>query len=294
MKTSKPHFFHCATKGFTHNILFIDEREYIAGMNRMAFCRARLMKDNPVIIIAFCLMDNHLHIILYGLREDCLKWMALYHRLTMMWQSNHRSGNPVDEPWVYDAWQIWDENDLKEKIAYVFRNPMAAGQALVPTNYRWSSAGLVFTNGCLAGGRKIGELSSFQFRKLFDTRISLPEDWIVMPDGLIWPGSYTDSRQVEKCFGQPASFLYALNQKIEAKVNQEMLGKELSLPDQDVVRIASEESKNVFGIQDVTALDFEQRIVLCTLLRKRSGITLKQLGRVFHISPEDMKRIFGK
>ena len=102
MKTSTPHYFHCATKGFDHSILFADVREFVAGMNRIGIYQAHL-KD--VIVIAFCLMDNHVHFILYGTREDCLKWMAMYHRLTMIWQSKHREGNPIDEEWEYDAWR---------------------------------------------------------------------------------------------------------------------------------------------------------------------------------------------
>ena len=123
MKTSIPHYYHCATKGFDHSVLFADTREFIAGMNRIGICLATLQETAKIIVIAFCLMDNHIHFILYGTREDCNKWMSLYHRLTMIWQKKHRDSDSVDELWEYDAWQIMDQEDLKEKIAYVFRNP---------------------------------------------------------------------------------------------------------------------------------------------------------------------------
>ena len=64
MGTSTAHYYHCATKGFDHSILFADVREFIAGMNRIGICLAMLRTDHPVIIIAFCLMDNHVHFIL--------------------------------------------------------------------------------------------------------------------------------------------------------------------------------------------------------------------------------------
>lgn len=41
MKTSTPHYFHCATKGFDHSILFADVREFVAGMNRIGICQAQ-------------------------------------------------------------------------------------------------------------------------------------------------------------------------------------------------------------------------------------------------------------
>ncbi len=37
----KAHYYHCATKGFEHSILFSDPREFIAAMNRIAICVAR-------------------------------------------------------------------------------------------------------------------------------------------------------------------------------------------------------------------------------------------------------------
>jgi len=290
---SKPHYYHCATKGFKHSILYASVREFVAGMNRIAFCQARSGREFPVIVVAFCLMDNHVHFILYGRREDVLKWMALYHKLTMIWQTKHRDGSPVSEAWEYDAWRIVDKEDLKEKIAYVLRNPMAAGQAVVPTNYRWSSAGLVFSAGPDVTGTPVREMSSYHFRKIFETRIELPDDWMLMPDGLIWPGCYTQFQQVENLFGQPSAFLFALNQRVEAKVNQEMAEHSVSLPDYDITRMAQEAAKEQYGSPEIETLDLSQRIVLCGLLVKRPGVNLKQLARIFNIPPDDLRRIFG-
>lgn len=295
MKNSVPHYYHCATKGFDHSILFADSREFIAGMNRIGICQACLAGERPVIIIAFCLMDNHVHFILYGSREDCLRWMSLYHRLTMIWQRKHRNGNPVDEAWEYDAWQIYDSEDLKDKIAYVFRNPLVARMGYVPNGYRWSSAPLVFadTAARLFGGRKIGNLSIYESRKLFETRAILPKDWIVLPDNMIWPGCYTDAKRVEKLFGHPRAFLFSLNQNVEAGINQEMYQGSLSLPDADVIRMAQITAEGLFGTQEISALDLPSRIQLCKVIKKQVGASLKQLARIVQISLPDLKKIFG-
>ena len=291
MHNTSPHYFHCASKGFDHCILFADEREFIAGMNRIALCRARI---TDVIVLAFCLMDNHVHFILYGTREACLKWLALYHKLTMMWQRHHRDGNPVDEDWEYDAWQIYDEEDLKQKTAYVFRNPTVARMGFVPGGYRWSSAGLVFSDAAssLETGRRVGTLSSYESRKLFETRIDLPEDWTLLPNGLIWPGNYTEIYRVERVFGHPWNYLFYLNQNVEAEINQQMSKDKLSLPDQDIVMIAREESKNLFGPRPLTSLDIESRLLLSKIVKKKTGASLKQLARIVHLPLSELKMIF--
>jgi hypothetical protein len=295
MNPTHPHYFHCATKGFDHSILFADSREFIAGMNRIGICQVRLQEKISVIVIAFCLMDNHVHFILYGTRGDCLKWMALYHRLTMIWQSKHREGTPIEEPWEYDAWQIVDAEDLKEKIAYVLRNPTVARMGFVPGGYRWSSASLVFADCAvqLVGGRKLGALSTYESRRLFETRSLLPEDWVLLSDGMIWPGSYTDYKRVERLFGHPRAFLFSLNQNVETEVNQEMYQGSLSLPDSVVVQMAREHSARLFGTEEINTLDLPARIRLCTVVKKRSGAGLKQLARVVNLPLSELKKIFG-
>lgn len=295
MKTStSPHYYHCATKGFDHCVLFADPREFIAGMNRVALCTAKLKEISPVIVIAFCLMDNHLHVVLYGSREACLKWMALYHKLTMMWQRSHREADPVDEPWDYDAWQVYDEEDLKQKIAYVFRNPTVARMGFTPQGYRWSSARLVFSDyGVLPeGARSIGSLSSYEFRNAFESKIGLPAEWHLLQDGLIWPGDYTDFKRVEKLFGHPRNLLYFLNQNVETEINQQMYGETISLPDQDVARIAREIAQRQFGANEIARLDVQDRIRLCRLVKKETRASLKQLARISHLPLSDLKRIF--
>lgn len=285
------HYYHCASKGFDHSILFADTREFVAGMNRIAICRANMPK---VLVLVFCLMDNHVHFILYGTKEDCLKWMALYQKLTMMWQHNHREGNPVDEIWNNDAWLIHDEEDLKQKIVYVFRNPTVARMGFKPDGYRWSSARLVFSDvsAIPATGRKVGMMSSYEKRNCFETRIELPEDWVLLPDGLIWPGDYTETKRVEKLFVHPKNYMFYLNQNVETEINHEMYKGDLSLPDQDVVRIAQEISANRFGTNDLALLELQQRIQLCKSVKKRTGATLKQLARIVHLPLADLRKIF--
>lgn len=296
MKTStSSHYFHCATKGFDHCILFADSREFIAGMNRIALCTAKLKETFPVIVVAFCLMDNHIHVILYGSREACLRWMALYHKLTMMWQHSHRETAPVDELWEYDAWQVYDEEDLKQKIAYVFRNPMVARMAFTPQGYRWSSARLVFSDyGVLpAGARLIGELSSYELRNAFESKIKLPEEWLLLQDGLIWPGSYTDFKRVERLFGHPRGYMFFLNQNVETEINQQMYGETISLPDQDVVQIARELARELFGVDEIARLDVSERIQLCRSVKKEARASLKQLARVSHLPLVELRKIFA-
>ena len=289
------HFYHCACKGLERTVLFQDKQDFIAGMNRIAVCLETLRGRSPVILICFCLMDNHVHFILYGTKEACLAFMAQYYRLTAMWLVARRGKGEASERWKYDAWLIPDRERLKEKIAYVHRNPHVAGARFSPSGYRWSSGNLPFADHSWVDhvAVPLGELSLYKQRKLLNTRVSLPSEWLVLPDGLIWPGSYVDYHRMERVFGSVASFLYCQNQKVEVAVNQEMLSGNVSLPDGDVVRKAEEIAARVFAVERIGALSVAQRIAVCVELRKEMWANSKQLARVFDLPFKELQEILG-
>ena len=267
-----PHYFHCATKGLEKTILFQNEREFIAGMNRIAFCLASIRQKERLIIVCFCLMDNHVHFILYGTKATCLEFLRLYERLTCIWLANHRDGFHIEEKWEFDAWLIPDRENLQEKIA----------------NLPFSDHSLIMTIG-----KKLGDYSLYEKRKMLETKIQLPDDWLILPDGLIWPGSYTDYFLEEKVFGNIGRFLFLQNQKVEAQVNQEMLSESISLPDGDIKKMLAALSTDVYAVEDPTLLSVDQRIELCRRLRKKVWANSKQLARVVGVSPKELKEIIG-
>ena len=294
-KMHNPHYHHCATKGFVKTVLFLNAREFIAGMNRIAFCLASIRKKHQLKIICFCLMDNHVHFILYGTREACLAFLQLYERLTGIWLLNHREGFHIEENWEHDAWLIPDRENLQEKIVYVHRNPLVAGIRCTPAGYRWSSANLLFQDHSFSKsiGRRLGDHSIYEKRKILETKIQLPDDWLLLPDGLIWPGSYTEYELEEKVFGNIGRYMFSLNQKVEAHVNQEMLSDSVSLPDGDIRKMVVAISVELYAVDDLQLLSLGQRIELCRRLRKKVWAGSKQLARVVGVPPKELKEFIG-
>lgn len=59
--------WHFSTDGTVQDVLFRDEEDFILAMNRIYL----VVRKYPVVILAFCLMDNHIHFILYGDFDAC-------------------------------------------------------------------------------------------------------------------------------------------------------------------------------------------------------------------------------
>ena len=284
------HYYHAATKGLEDDVLFICKEHFVAGMNRVGFCRILVP---GVIVIAFVLMDNHVHFILYGTYSDCMNFMSEYRRLTEIWLL-HNCPEGKKKAWAYDCWMIPNKEKLQEKICYVLRNPLSAGMNVLPTSYCWGSGPLMFSGKSQIWPkiRPIGEMTVYATRKFFGTKLRIPSDWMMTDDGLIWPGSYVDYRRAEMAFGGIIGFMYEQNRKNEDLINQEMYGSEISISDSDAIAILVARSESEFGMRDLQLLTIPQRLDLCRLVRKSHGINYKQLGRILHIKSADMKKVW--
>lgn len=196
-------FRHICTAGLEKEIIFKADTDYIFGMNSIPVC----MADKDISMHAFCLMNNHVHFIVYGTENDCGGFIKAYRKRLFTLADMSSADICMKE--------INDTEYLLKAIAYVLRNPSAAGLAVHPTLYRWGSGPLYFNGGnTLAVNTPvtdIAHLSTRQQQKLFRSRRQLPGHYTVTADGLICPEYYADYRSVEELFRTPVRMLYFLS-----------------------------------------------------------------------------------
>jgi REP element-mobilizing transposase RayT len=121
----------------------VDRRNFVEIMQRLLAPdeyrdeRGRALRPLPcrVELIAFCILDNHYHLILWV--EQAAGLTDFMHRLQTAYAKrfnnrHRRQGQLFDER--YDARIIEGDFDLKTAIAYVHANPGAAA-----STYEWSS-----------------------------------------------------------------------------------------------------------------------------------------------------------
>lgn len=291
----KPHFYHYATEGLKDDILFASAAEFIAGINRIALCLLRLGLDHPVQVICFCLMDNHLHIILYGTETDCNLFMESYKQTTELWLRHHGNGNGPGKVWRIGHWQIGDKERLRTAIAYIHRNPTAAGISVSPAGYRWSSAPLVFADSSWVAlyGKRVGEISVNARKRLFNSKIQVPEEWMLLPDGLLWPGEFVNYRLMERQFDSVQDYQFCLNKRVEEDVNLEMRSSSISLPDGEISARARGMAEKLYGVRDMLRLTAQQRLYLARLLKKETGASVKQIARVVRLKLAEIEPILN-
>lgn len=143
MQGRKPEYYHVCTEGMEKKPFFRDRQDYISGMNSIPICAVR----SGVHILAFCLMDNHVHFILEGRRDNCTAFISEYkRRCSQALRLKYLEVQALHDTGVFIG-HIDSGEYLLSSIAYVLRNPVAAGLKFLPFHYPWCSAGLYFKTG---------------------------------------------------------------------------------------------------------------------------------------------------
>jgi len=288
------HYFHCCTNGLKRDNLFLSDREFVSGMNRIGLCLLACENEGrKIFVIAFCLLNNHVHFILHGTEDDCREFMEKYKRFTTIWIRNHRNEH-FSEKIEIGLWQILDGEKLRRKIIYVLRNALEAGSSVTPQGYRWCSAPLMFSDFAQLTSlfKKASEISFKRLKQMFNTNIAIPSNWLVSSEGLIWPGSYTQIAIASKQFKSPKDFMYMINQSaVDKEGYLEEMEDFISVPDEDVSFRAREIALKLFDKAYISKCTLDERISIAKILKDEFKSNHKQLARVVRMDLDHLKKL---
>lgn len=93
-----------------------------------------------VTVLAYCLMDNHVHFIVIPHNKDSLAdtWRIVHTRYSQYFNKKLKTAGHLWQGRYYSC--ILDEQHLLAAARYVERNPVRAGMVKKPFDYIWSSA----------------------------------------------------------------------------------------------------------------------------------------------------------
>jgi putative transposase len=129
-----PH--HVTQRGNRRQPTFFSEGDYAAYLNLLRYWCGR----SETAVWAWCLMPNHVHLILVPGQEDGLRAALAETHRRYTWLVNRREG------WSGHLWQSrfasfpMDEAHVHACLGYVELNPVRAGLVAAPEDWRWSSA----------------------------------------------------------------------------------------------------------------------------------------------------------
>lgn len=128
--------YHAINRGNGRTDVFRKPEDYDAFLRLMAEGHQRL----PMRVLAFCLMPNHFHLVLWPRRDGGLsRWMQWL--MTAHVRRYHRHYGTSGHVWQgrFKAFPIQQGEHLLTVLKYVERNPLRAGLVERAERWRWSS-----------------------------------------------------------------------------------------------------------------------------------------------------------
>ena len=267
---------------------FREEEDFKIGMNYVAVLAA----FSAVTILAFILMSNHVHFILYGTKEDVLAFINGFKTRHAQYL-RHKYGlrealrrNGVDIREVPE-----DDEALERAVAYVQMNCVAANICSHPIQYPWGS-GSAFFDASLRKGVPLSTISVRMKRKMLHSKAEFPGHWLVSDEGYILPSSYLNVRYVESLFRTPQRMDYFLRTSSKARKRIESSDSGLpSFRDQILLAALPDLCRSMFGKAEWNDLSEAEQSEMLRQLRFRFSSNVNQLARVAGLSYEAAARL---
>ena len=283
-------FWLVTTNHLEEGIWFRDEEDFKVAMNFVAIQAA----SNPdVVVLAFILMSNHVHFMLYGCREDVLQFInAFKQRYSLYLRRKYGNkeflrGNDVNLTLVPD-----ENESLERAIAYVQMNCVAANICSNPTQYQWGTGNLFF-NPSKPSGKPLVSISVRARNRLLHSKSDcVPMEWLFCEDGYILPHSYTAIQTVETLYRNPKRMNYFLNTSSKAKKRIESTDEHLpAFRDQTILSSLPDLYQSLFGKKTFGDLTSEEQIECVRQIRFRFSANVNQIARVCGISYAQAARL---
>ena len=130
--------YHALNRGNGRNELFRKPEDYSAFERIMIAA----MKRSPILLLAYCLMPNHWHMVLWpnndGEMTEFLRWLTLTHSQRLH-AHRHTTGYGHIYQGRFKSFPIEEDESLLKVVRYVERNALRANFVERAQDWRWSS-----------------------------------------------------------------------------------------------------------------------------------------------------------
>jgi REP element-mobilizing transposase RayT len=135
-KLSETGIYHIVFRGVSHCLLFEEDEDFKRLLDILEKVKAQLAMK----VLAYCLMDNHVHLILKEESQgDVIQAMRKLLSTYAFWfnRKYHRIGTLLADRYKSEC--VESDEYLLVLVRYIHQNPLVAGMAKTIDSYRYSS-----------------------------------------------------------------------------------------------------------------------------------------------------------
>ena len=283
-------YWHIYTDGTKMQNIFCNEEDFIIGMWCLAAAR-HLCKS--VRVITFELMGNHVHLILAGTKEDCIKVFDLFAaRLKKAFPKTQRV---IDwSKFKMDILPIENLLALRNEIIYTNRNAFVANPAYTTDSYHW-------VGGCSyfcplmkhLTTTPLGELPILTQRALLHTKKIAPFADIKVIDSMPFIPSFCDISLGESMFRDARSYFNSLTRNAEAFSQiASRLKDTIFLTDEELYSVICSHISKEYSVKNPSQLSAQQKIDTARHMHFNYNATNQQLRRMLRLDLSILEELF--
>ena len=128
-------FYHITSRGVKKLPVFLEEGDF----EDYLFLLERYLNEYNVILYAYCLMDNHIHLLVETPKANISRFMKVLHgTYARRFNARYNSKGHVFESLFFSI-LVDKDNYLLEVSRYIHLNPVRAYIVDLPEKYKWSS-----------------------------------------------------------------------------------------------------------------------------------------------------------
>ena len=296
-------YYLVTTKHLEDGLWFRDEEDFVTGMNYVAI-QAALTPE--VVVLAFILMSNHVHFVLYGTRQEVEAFVNGFKGRYSHYLGRKYGVKEFLRRNKLDIKEISEDEAeaLERAIAYVQMNCVAASICLYPGQYPWGTGSTFFQAGwdgrnsgsrhAVQKYRHLGNLSGRERIRLMHSRaaLKLPNEWLLSESGFVLPESYVDVNHVESVFRFSKRMQYFLSSSSKARKRLEAEDEKLpAFRDQVILGALPDLLQSLFHKPAFGALSTQEQAETLRQVRFRFSAGIHQAARVCGISYTEAARL---
>ncbi len=283
-------YWHLYTDGTKMQNIFCCEEEFKAGMWSLAIS---LHMFKSVRALTFELMANHVHLILSGQKEDCVRVFDLF--FTRLKQVFAKSGRIIDwSCFKMDILPIEDIQALRNEIIYVNRNAFVANPAYTPDSYLWGG-GCAYFNPWFRFMKTtlLGDLKISAQRSMLHIRDVAPFSDLLELGSMPFIPSFCDIKLGESIFRDTRSYFSALTRNAEAFSQiASRLKDSLFLTDDELYAVVCSYISKEYSVKTVALLTAQQKIDTARHIHFSYNATKQQLRRILRMDLSILEELF--
>lgn len=293
-------YYHLCTEGLKETVMFRDNEDYVTGINYLAVCQIALnqiasihIAPKKIEIIAFCLMSNHLHIVAKGENAILKKFIISFKRRYSMWLARKYNEHKILHRTAFTIKEIDSTEYLKQVIAYVLRNPIAAGINVSPFQYKWSSASCYFRQKGIGSKKDQTGLTGNGIRRIFKTRTLIFDGINIIDGGMADLMSFVKFTEVEAIFKTSRALMYFMSKDNDNEIELEMNTlKKVSYNDSTVINAIRQICEKKFQTSQINALGIHEKCSLVKYMKKNFNSSPKQIARILSLRLQTIAQIY--